>query len=287
MKDARETAFRASGSIRPRASNQGGTAPRKNFQIAPGHNTHVPRGDLHIGIMKMKNQYYGDINDYIKYGILRALSDEGKMPVHVCWMLTPNDGGKDGRKRDYLDKGRNKNHDWATYDSDLFTTLERTHHKRDVAEVENNGLFKNVTYYYEMLNADAGSRENWFEKFLCTLNKRGLVFFDPDNGIEVKSKPIGKKDSCKYLFWHEVAKFWKLGHSLLIYQHFPRVNRSTYLRMLSENLRVHTGATEVVALSTSSVAFLLLSQPGHQTEVRRAMSSLQANWKASMAIGLL
>jgi hypothetical protein len=42
---------------------------------------------------KMKNQYFGDINDYRKYGLLRILSDEGSMRTGVCWMLTRDDGG--------------------------------------------------------------------------------------------------------------------------------------------------------------------------------------------------
>ena len=30
----------------------------------------------------MKNQYFGDINDYEKFGILRAVSDAGRTPVY-------------------------------------------------------------------------------------------------------------------------------------------------------------------------------------------------------------
>ena len=35
----------------------------------------------------MKNQYFGDINDYVKYGLLRVFSATHR--VAVCWMLTP------------------------------------------------------------------------------------------------------------------------------------------------------------------------------------------------------
>lgn len=50
----------------------------------------------------MKHQYFGDINDYRKYGLLRLLSDRGTITTGVCWMLTANDGGNDGNQRDYL-----------------------------------------------------------------------------------------------------------------------------------------------------------------------------------------
>ena len=39
----------------------------------------------------MKNQYFGDINDYRKYGLLRILSTYGPIKTAVCWMLTPDD----------------------------------------------------------------------------------------------------------------------------------------------------------------------------------------------------
>jgi len=36
----------------------------------------------------MKNQYFGDINDYRKYGLLRCFAEAG-LNIGVCWMLTP------------------------------------------------------------------------------------------------------------------------------------------------------------------------------------------------------
>jgi hypothetical protein len=39
----------------------------------------------------VRNQFFGDINDYHKYGLLRALSGDGDLKVGVCWMLTPDD----------------------------------------------------------------------------------------------------------------------------------------------------------------------------------------------------
>ena len=35
----------------------------------------------------MKNQYFGDINDYRKYGLLRILTNGGEVDTAVCWML--------------------------------------------------------------------------------------------------------------------------------------------------------------------------------------------------------
>lgn len=54
----------------------------------------------------MKNQYFGDIYDYIKYGLLRRLSHYGNISTAVCWMLTENDDKKDGHRVNYLREPR-------------------------------------------------------------------------------------------------------------------------------------------------------------------------------------
>jgi hypothetical protein len=35
----------------------------------------------------VKNQYFGDVNDYRKYGLLRVLTNGGEIKTFVCWML--------------------------------------------------------------------------------------------------------------------------------------------------------------------------------------------------------
>ncbi len=52
----------------------------------------------------MKDQYVGDVNVYVKYGFLRALSAARAGPLVVCWMLTPSDEGPDGGKVGYLEQ---------------------------------------------------------------------------------------------------------------------------------------------------------------------------------------
>ncbi len=49
----------------------------------------------------MKHQYFGDVNDYVKYGLLRCFADAG-FCIGVCWMLTPDDQRSDGSKVNYL-----------------------------------------------------------------------------------------------------------------------------------------------------------------------------------------
>ena len=52
----------------------------------------------------MKEQYVGDISDYRKYALLRALAGPGGLKPRVCWMLTPPDQRADGNKVGYHDE---------------------------------------------------------------------------------------------------------------------------------------------------------------------------------------
>ena len=67
----------------------------------------------------MKNQYFGDVNDYRKYGLLRGLVEE-RQKLGVCWMLTPSDGTSDGQKIRYLKEPERFRH----LDPTLFDRLE-------------------------------------------------------------------------------------------------------------------------------------------------------------------
>ena len=51
----------------------------------------------------VKNQYFGDQNDYFKYDLLLFLAEglSGLKRLSVVWMLTANDKSNDGGKRGY------------------------------------------------------------------------------------------------------------------------------------------------------------------------------------------
>jgi hypothetical protein len=45
----------------------------------------------------VKAQYFGDVNDYRKFSLLRPLAAAGRFRIGVCWMMTEPDGS--GRAR--------------------------------------------------------------------------------------------------------------------------------------------------------------------------------------------
>ena len=62
----------------------------------------------------MKNQYFGDVKDYLKYGLLRCFAASG-LALGVCWLLT-RDGGTDAATVATWRSRSWREHDPALYD---------------------------------------------------------------------------------------------------------------------------------------------------------------------------
>ena len=231
----------------------------------------------------MKDQYFGDENDFRKYGLLRTLTRESGLSLAVCWMLTPSDGSTDGRFTGYLTGAP----EWERFDPPLFRFLRQTVIEkgiRSVRAIEDSSLLPSARFYGELVPDGRPAREEWGMRALAAACGADLVFFDPDNGMEVRSRPLGRRNSSKHLLWSEARRFFAEGHSLLVYQHFPRVARETYLREQAARLREATGATVSIAFSTPRLVFFLLSQDGHAEALGRASETVQSLWVGQIQV---
>jgi len=209
----------------------------------------------------MKNQYFGDIHDYKKYGLLRAFAAASSLNMLVAWMLTPNDGRPDGNFRDYLNQEQYRAHDPALYD--WLQNHFANDRPRSVAAIESSGLLPNTQYFANPVSDDLMERTGWHSELMDASQGQDLVFLDPDNGLLPNSCQPGRRNSSKYLFWSEVAELWKAGKSLLIYQHFPRKNRRQFIATCRNNLQQQANNSYIEAFRTSHVVFLLVLQPRH------------------------
>lgn len=82
-----------------------------------------------MDVPSIKHPYFGDINDYRKYGLLR-LRARDTIRLGVCWMLTRDDTGSDGKFTRYLYAP----HLWRGYDPPRFDALHQT---ANIARVRN------------------------------------------------------------------------------------------------------------------------------------------------------
>jgi len=226
----------------------------------------------------MKDQYFGDINDYRKYALLRTLCEDDTT-VAMCWMLTPDDSRRDGRKTAYLEEPNR----WRHYDPTLFDSLKQAQGTRNVRQAEISGIFPNAVFHPALLGDSPPERCQHFQEFFSLALDRDLIFFDPDNGLEVPSKPCGRKRSSKYGFWKEVEQAWASRSSILIYQHFPRKERSGFISQKAEELRKRLGTPKVVSFRTPHVAFFLANQPKHEFLLGRAREIKQV-WEDQIQV---
>lgn len=151
----------------------------------------------------MKDQYVGDINDFEKYAILRALSEAGRLPLVVCWMLTEPDGTGEGAKTNYLrDAARYRHLDPYVFDR-LQEVVDST--RRSTSEVEAAGVLEGAKFIQDPLEDNRASRASLFRTISEQAHEPSLVFFDPDIGLAGESIRKGNRRSAMYLFHDELA----------------------------------------------------------------------------------
>lgn len=233
----------------------------------------------------MKNQYFGDINDYLKYGLLRCLGRVGEFKTTVCWMLTPDDAGGDGGKLAYLLQPER----WEERDPALYRFLQQTlltgfleQGKRDLKKIEEADLLGACSYHSEIIPDNGDKRSHYMNTLGRIAVDSELLFFDPDNGMQVDSVAPGARNSSKYLYWSEVNRWFSRGCSLLIYQHFPRKQREEFMEQTARSFLGNTGAPVVWTFRTPYVAFFLVSQSAHQARFKACVEEVDAKWEQTI-----
>lgn len=229
----------------------------------------------------MKDQYFGDINDFKKFGLLRSISSASNLSILIAWMLTEDDGSTDGKFIQYLREPEM----WEHYDPPLYCELVRLLSQkavRKVSFIEDSDILNGCCFYSKHIPDSAQDRTTWFRELTNVSKDSDLVFLDPDNGLEISSKPYGRKNSSKFLYWREVASLWAAGKSLLIYQHFIREKRAAFIHRMLRKLSEHTINSVVAAFYTSNVVFLLALQPVHAAYHIPIVNSVNNKWSAQI-----
>jgi hypothetical protein len=195
-------------------------------------------------VSQMQNRYVGDVGDFAKFALLRAITRDTKLRIAIIWYLyADEDHNSDGRHVSYLREAA-----FAQLDPDLHAALARIVEKnrRSVRSIASSGILPPDTTFFtqeisdrrgesKMLRAErARSRAVWLKKAVASATGHEIVFLDPDNGLETASVQRHSPKSGKYAFWNELAEFWGKGHSLIVYHH---LNRTATVARQAEVLR--------------------------------------------------
>ena len=232
----------------------------------------------------MKDQYVGDVNDFFKYAFLRAIQRLLDRPLVVCWMATPDDGGSDGRRRKYLEQPQK----YRSADTELFDGLGRLVETGDlsIASIERSGMLRGAAFHSPILQDPRTAREDFFRELWPNAPIGSVVFFDPDNGLEIQSTPKGRKGSSKFLFLDELQAAGQDSRSVIVYQHFGRVQRAPFTEAQLKRMKTVLPDHDLFALTGSHIAFLVASTDAVSRGLRSAAQALRAGWPDLRAIDM-
>ena len=161
----------------------------------------------------MQDRFVGDIGDFGKYGLLRALTGihpgaEPRLSLGVVWYLNSR------KNTDYLSKGEA----YEKCDPKLFASIAKIIGREQERETLLNMIDKsrilgdNVAFYQEPIPNKA-HREQWLRGALVCTEGKSVVFLDPDNGISLNEWSVEHVNIC------EIRPFVKRGQTVIIYHH--------------------------------------------------------------------
>ena len=210
----------------------------------------------------MRNDFFGDIRDYRKYGLLRTLCGPRRESAAVCWMLTP-DQGKPTATR-YLERPQT----WRHFDERLFDALHQAvivDGQRNVVRAEHPDILDPAvfSFYKEELRDGIDDRREYFDRFLAGCEGRDLVFFDPDTGLERKGVRIGKKGASRFLYFDELSTAFSKLHSILLFQFFLARSPEDVINERASQIFSRLDVGEIASFKTPGVIFFLIPRPKH------------------------
>ena len=240
----------------------------------------------------VKNQYFGDIKDYYKYGILRILGgfrdnekelaslnltdNQSKLSIGICWMLTPDDETFHGNDTKYLKRPI----EWRNCDPNLYDFLKENFQLRNISILENTELIPYIVFYDQRLPYNLKNRKKYFNDLFNKSNTINFIFFDPDIGMQVKSCQCGNKRSSKHLYWDELKECFEKGYSILLFQHFrQRVSVDELIIDITTLLKDKIAINEYFAFEAKGAVFFLIPQECHYNLIKAKARRISQAWE--------
>ena len=211
----------------------------------------------------MQDRFVGDVGDFGKYALLRALclgltgcvdgkpaslgDGERQLKLGVIWYYIQSSQNTPlGQTYNYiLDSGTHELR-LRGCDEELFEILESIvrNSRRSVAEIELSGVLSKDTVFFRDTVPRTG-RDEWFKRAMDAVRDCDLVFADPDIGLAGQSDP-------EHATYDEAAQLWRMSKSLVIYQSFGRTGAEIEIQQHTAHLRRELGIGgplgEIIAL---------------------------------------
>ena len=172
----------------------------------------------------MQDRFVGDVGDFGKYGLLRALMgihpalpEDDRLSLGVVWYRNNKSGAlRDGKHIGYLDDPDR----FRSCDPFLFDALKGlvSRKQRTLRDLEQTGMLGDATFYGHTVPRNADDRKQWVNGALDSSDGRDIVFFDPDKGLA----PPSAKNSVEHIYLHEFSPSIKAEQTVVIYHQLGR-----------------------------------------------------------------
>jgi hypothetical protein len=176
----------------------------------------------------VQNRYVGDIGDFVKLAVLRALTSDSTQRLGVLWWLHHDEShNSDGKHRQYLTRPR----EWRHYDAELFEALAAIDRegRRDVRALQDAGMLHGALYFSELVpyavkppKERPEERRRWLDAAQADLEACDLLFLDPDNGIAPLRLKATQKRAGKSVLLEDLRALQRKGRAFIIYHHQTR-----------------------------------------------------------------
>ena len=226
----------------------------------------------------MQDRFVGDIGDFGKYGLLRALTGlwpplppKDRLSLGVVWYYREEKG------LDYL----RKSDEYRACDEELFPQLGKivAGSTRTIAQIEESGILGSETSFYSTpVPPGKNQRESWLSVALKLTNGNDIVFIDPDNGIQ-----FNEKMSSKHARISEVKQFPIHEQTIIIYQSFWRQKQDEQMMAWAEEIHLVLQTEEPPKIvrfgSRNPRAFIILPAARHAKLIdERLAKMLDGPW---------
>ena len=225
----------------------------------------------------MQDAYVGDIGDYGKYGLLRAVN-KTNLRLAVNWYkVVPHRPQKhrDGRYVNYLDSpGQFRHHDSVLFDGlrEIINQNDRT-----LSRVEGSGLLR-ADFFSEELYGD---RKAWHKLALEKTKNADIVFLDPDNGLETENMFIRGSAKEKHVRYQELKDYYDRGQSVILYQHLARITKQECAEIAVKYNKNYLHADLLLILEyprQSPRFYFFFLHENHAQAFRSVYDEISANW---------
>ena len=234
----------------------------------------------------MQDSYAGNIRDFAKYGLLRALTgattEGGHLSLGVVWYYN----GRGERGPDRMWAYLHEPDKYQGCDEDLFEDLQVfvDHNERSVRRVEGLDVLKGAAHYCR--DVSRGPRQDWLDGALERTGGKCVVFLDPDIGLAPPSQR--GKNSPKHAHADDVRPFVERDQTVVIYQSYaPNVKHVGQEQRWRDDLKpvLRLGpSVEIVKFNSGlnppvQCAFIVLAAHGHAVRVNeRIQSMVDQDW---------